>query len=76
MRKLKAMLAVVVALFDDVDLKDLLVRAGKTFWQAFAAVIVIPLDALDLGAWETTLVAAGAAGLSAVWTLIYGLFTK
>ncbi len=51
---------------------DLIRRAAGTFWQAFAIVFVFPLDALDLSAWETTLTAAGAAGLSAVKTFVVG----
>ena len=63
-------------MFDLVDWQDLAVRAGKTFWQAFAAVFVLPLDAFNVGAWETALVAAAAAGLSAVWTLVTTAFFK
>ena len=59
-------------MFDSVDWQDLAVRAGKTFWQAAAAVFVLPLDALDLSAWESALTAAGAAGLSAVWSFLFG----
>ena len=50
--------------------EDLLWKAANTFWQAFAVVFVLPLDALDLSAWETTVAAAAAAGLSAVKTFI------
>ena len=60
----------------DIDYKDLLVKAFNTFWQAFSVVFVLPLNALDVGAWEATLVAAAAAGLSAVKTLIAGLLTR
>ena len=63
-------------MFDSIDFKDLLIRAAKTFYQAFAAVFVLPLDALDLSAWETAITAAGAAGLSAVWTFVYGWWSN
>ena len=49
---------------------DALERAWWTFWEAFAVVFVLPLDALDLSAWETALTAAAAAGLSAVKTFV------
>lgn len=57
--------------------KDVLVRAGKTFWQAMLATIVVAipeiLDLIPLG-WKAlmpVLISAGvgavAAGLSAMW---------
>ena len=55
------------------QLKDLAVKALNTFWQAFAVVFVLPLDVLDVGAWETTIVAAAAAGLSALKTFVAGV---
>jgi len=51
----------------------LALRAFNTFWQAFAVVFVLPLDALDLSAWETTLAAGAAAGLSALKTFFAGV---
>ena len=53
--------------------KDLVLRAVNTFWQAFAVVFVLPLDVLDVGAWEATTVAAAAAGLSALKTFVAGV---
>ena len=57
-------------MFNLIDWQDLAIRAAKTFYQAFAAVFVLPLDALNVGAWESALTAAAAAGLSAAWTLV------
>ncbi len=56
--------------------RNLVGRALNTFWQAFTAVFVLPLDALDLSAWETTLAAAAAAGLSAVKTFVTELLAE
>ncbi len=53
-----------------VTVKDLLWRAANTFWQTFAAVFVLPASFADFSAWESTLVAAAAAGLSAVKTFV------
>ena len=61
-------------LFKDVEWRNLVGRAWNTFWEAFAIVFVLPLDALDLSAWETTLAAGAAAGLSAVKTFIVAFF--
>ncbi len=58
------------------DWRDLLFRAANTFWQAFTVVFVLPLDALDLSAWETTVAAAAAAGLSALKTFVGGLLAE
>ena len=63
-------------MFVNLDVKDLLYRAFNTFWQAFAVVFVLPLNALDLSAWETALAAAAAAGLSAVKTFVSGLLVN
>ncbi len=52
--------------------RNVIERAAKTFAQAFLVVFVLPLDVLSVGAWETTIVAASAAGLSAVWNLVQG----
>ena len=59
-------------MFDSIDFKDLLIRAAKTFYQAFAAVFVLPYDLSTL---KVTLAAAVAAGVSAVVNLIYGMIT-
>ncbi len=53
--------------------RNLIGRALNTFWQAFTVVFVLPLDALDLSAWETTVAAGAAAGLSAVKTFVSGV---
>ena len=63
-------------MFDSIDVKDLVVRAGKTFWQAFVAAFVLPVVALDVSAWKAAAAAAGAAGLSAVWNFLYGWWTS
>ena len=55
------------------QLKDLAVKALNTFWQAFAVVFVLPLDVLNVSAWETTIVAGTAAGLSALKTFVLGV---
>ena len=50
------------------ELKDISIRAGKTFLQAFIA--SIPVDAALLGSgwnvWRSVLLSAAAAGVSAV----------
>ena len=46
-----------------VNWKDIAVRAGKTFVQAFVAVLIVA----DQPFRKEVLVAAGAAGVSAVW---------
>lgn len=54
-----------------VFIKDLLERAVKTFVQVFAATLIIPVaDVYNLAAWKGAVVAAGAAALSAVSSLI------
>ncbi len=55
--------------------QDLAVKALNTFWQAFAVVFVLPLDVLNVSAWETTIVAAAAAGLSALKTFVAGVIS-
>lgn len=45
------------------DYKDILYRALKTFVQTFVAVLLVPNQPLS----KQTLVAAVAAGISAVW---------
>ena len=57
----------------NIDWKDLAMRAVHTFWQAFSVVFVLPIDALDVSAWETTLAAAAMAGLSALKTALKAL---
>ncbi len=52
--------------------RNVIERAAKTFVQSFGVVFLLPLDVLDLSAWETTLTAAAAAGFSAVWNLVQG----
>lgn len=49
-------------------LKDIAVRAAKTFIQAFAASLTIDAGTLEGGAnvWRSVLISACAAGLSAV----------
>ena len=49
---------------------DLAWKAANTFWQAFGAVFVLPAAFADFSAWESVLVGAAAAGLSAVKTFI------
>ncbi len=49
---------------------DLLWKAANTFWQAFSVVFVLPLSFVDWSAWESVIVAAAAAGLSAVKTFV------
>ena len=55
-----------------INWKDLLWRAAHTFYQSFAVVFVMPADFADFSAWESTIVAAVAAGVSAVKTFIAG----
>ena len=63
-------------MYDKAYFKNLALRAFNTFWQAFTVVFVLPINALDLSAWETTLAAGAAAGLSAVKTFIAGILTE
>lgn len=63
-------------------LKDVLVRAGKTFAQAFFSSIVVEnflvvKDAETLKVvLASTLIAGAAAGISAVWNMIVNLINK
>lgn len=56
--------------------KDILVRAGKTFMQAFLSSITINsfLVVNDIGTFKTvlysTLIAGASAGVSAVWNML------
>lgn len=56
--------------------KDILVRAGKTFAQAFLSSVTINsfLVVKDMGTFKTvlysTLIAGASAGVSAVWNMI------
>lgn len=56
--------------------KDVLVRAGKTFAQAFLSSVTINsfLVVNDIGTFKTvlysTLIAGASAGVSAVWNMI------
>lgn len=56
--------------------KDILVRAGKTFVQAFFSSVTINsfLVVKDMGTFKTvlysTLIAGASAGISAVWNMI------
>lgn len=62
--------------------KDILARAGKTFAQAFLSSISIDalLGVTDFGALKkigiSILVAAGAAGVSAVWNMALDFINK
>ena len=56
--------------------KDVLIRAGKTFVQAFLSSVTINsfLVVNDMGTFKTvlysTLIAGASAGVSAVWNMI------
>jgi len=52
------------------DWKDLAWKTANTFWQAFAAVFVLPAAFADFSAWESLIVASAAAGLAAVKTFV------
>ena len=52
------------------EVQGLLWKAAHTFWQSFAAVFVLPAAFTDFSAWESVIVAAVAAGLSAVKTFV------
>lgn len=62
--------------------KDILVRAGKTFVQAFFSSIVVEnflvvKDAETLKVvLASTLIAGAAAGVSAVWNMLVNLINK
>lgn len=55
-----------------IDWKDVLIRAIKTFVEAFIAcagaeLAGMDLFAIDKGMWCAVILSAGAAGLSAIW---------
>jgi hypothetical protein len=59
--------------------KDIFVRAGKTFVQAFVSALIVSLTGVNLFAtadqenfWLGVLMSAGAAGVSAAWNIISG----
>jgi len=54
---------------DKTFIKKLVERATKTFVQAFAAALIIPTD-YSKDAWKAAALAAVAAGLSAVISLV------
>lgn len=58
--------------------RDVLVRAVKTFFQAFAAALIIPATELyNFAAWKGAVLAAAAAAASAVWNAVLSpLVTK
>ena len=60
--------------------KDILIRAGKTFIQAFIPVVISAFAAADLTDFPaikniaiSALLSGAAAGISAVWNIILGL---
>ena len=58
----------------DIDFaKDLVMRAAHTFWQGFIGVFYLPVDFLDVGAWQAAAAAGAMAGASAVKTLVQKL---
>lgn len=62
--------------------KDILVRAGKTFVQAFLSSVTINsfLVVNDVGTFKTvlysTLIAGASAGVSAVWNMLVNLINE
>lgn len=50
--------------------KDLLERALKTFLQVFIASIVVPADVANINGWKAAIVAAVAAAISGVTSLL------
>lgn len=53
------------------DFHDVIERARKTFFQAFAAGFVVPVAAAnDVNAWRAAGVGAVAAAASAVWNKV------
>ena len=51
--------------------KDIVIRAIKTFIQAFLSVVIVSLaDITDMTTLKAALIAALAAGISAVWNSI------
>lgn len=64
------------------NIKDILIRAAKTFIQAFLPVLFASLkiaDVTDLNEWKavgyTALIAAASAGLSAVMNFVRQIFS-
>ena len=56
----------------DINWKDVLIRAIKTFMEAFIAcagaeLAGMDLFAIDKGMWCAVILSAAAAGLSAIW---------
>lgn len=47
-------------------LKDIAIRASKTFWQAFIASLAVATQT-DFSNYKAILIAAVAAGVSATW---------
>lgn len=56
------------------QLKDIAVRAGKTFIQAFIASLAIATQT-DFSNYKAVLIAATSAGVSAVWNLLLAVNT-
>lgn len=55
------------------NLKDILVRAAKTFVQSFMGAVSIDIitATTDRSIWRSVLLGGIAAGISAVWNFIY-----
>ena len=54
------------------EARDIIVRAAKTFLQAFLASLVVDITSISSGGWNvcrSALISAAAAGLSAVMNL-------
>lgn len=51
------------------QLKDIVVRAGKTFIQAFIASLAVATQT-DFSNYKAVIIAATSAGVSAVWNLL------
>lgn len=53
---------------NEVDIEDVLIRAGKTFIQSVLSIVVASgTDYIDIATWKAAVVAAGAAGISALY---------
>ena len=64
-------------MFSNVDWRDVLVRAAKTFFQAFFGAIIVGLAAVDdFESLWALVIAAAAAGVSAVWNTVVGVAKK
>jgi len=51
--------------------KDILIRSAKTFTQAFLAALATGVAGVtNIGTLKALLIAAGAAGISAVWNAL------